>query len=255
MELAPSVSEANLRQVSDQGGNLVTIPDEDTNEITTNVRVKDGKTIVLGGLFREATTITRRQVPLLGDIPLLGAAFQGQEDSVERTEITFLITPTIVQDESLARIGEELLANGERARVGIRNGLLPFSRDLITTNYNMDAMDAFNAGDTELALHYINSSLNIHKAQLDVLQLKQQIAGSSVRAYERSMMERAMRKEMGELSASAEANSIGASPMPDRSMEPRYGSFSRAFDELFSNNFNPASRTSGSMATVPTNRK
>ena len=256
MELAPSVSEANLRQVSDQGGNLVTIPDEDTNEITTNVRVQDGKTIVLGGLFRESTTISRRQVPFLGDVPLLGALFQGQEDTIERSEITFLITPNIVQDEALARIGQELLANGDRARVGIRAGLLPFSRDLITTNYNMDAMDAFNAGDTELAMHYINSSLNMHKSQLDVLQLKQQIAGASVRAYERSMMERAMRREFGPaLQGSGSMAPIGTEPMADRSTEPSTGSFSRIFDDLFLNNFNPASRANSAVANVPTGRR
>ncbi|MHC4801884.1 MAG: type II secretion system protein GspD, partial [Planctomycetota bacterium] len=55
MELSPSVSEASLRTVTDAQGLQVTIPDELTNEMTTNVRVKDGQTLVLGGLFREST--------------------------------------------------------------------------------------------------------------------------------------------------------------------------------------------------------
>ncbi|MHC4653252.1 MAG: type II secretion system protein GspD, partial [Planctomycetota bacterium] len=66
MELSPSVSEASLRTVTDAQGLQVTIPDELTNEMTTNVRVKDGQTLVLGGLFRESTRVTQRQVPFLG---------------------------------------------------------------------------------------------------------------------------------------------------------------------------------------------
>ncbi len=199
MELSPSVSEAFLRDVNDPNGQTVTLPDEDTNEISTNVRVQDGKTIVLGGLFRESTSITRKQVPLLGDIPILGAAFRGQDDTIRRTEITFLITPTIVEDEAINQMGEDSLEYFDHARVGIRNGLLPFSRDFVSKNYNMDAVDAFNAGDPDLALFYINNSLNMNPAQPDVIQLREKITGNHVRAYERSLMERMMRKTLGSL--------------------------------------------------------
>ena len=75
LELAPSVSEASLRTVTDAQGLQVTIPDELTNELTTNVRIKDGQTLVLGGLFRESTRVTKRQVPFLGDIPILEPRF------------------------------------------------------------------------------------------------------------------------------------------------------------------------------------
>lgn len=255
MELAPSVSEANLRQVSDQGGNLVTIPDEDTNEITTNVRVQDGKTIVLGGLFRESTSITKRNVPFFGDIPLVGAAFQGHDNDVERTEITFLITPNIVKDAQLERIGEDLVLNIERARVGIRRGLLPFSREFITSNYNMDAIDAFNNGETELALHYIDSSLNTHPNQPDVLQLKEQVTGASVRAYERSVMERVIRKEMGSLmEATGHAAPFSTGAKLDRSEPATYGSFSQAFDTIFENNFRSEGQRYRPVANAPTGR-
>jgi type IV pilus assembly protein PilQ len=94
MELKPQVSEAAIRDVTDATGAAVTIPDEITNELVTNVIVRDGQTVVLGGLFRESTKSTRRQVPLLGDIPLIGQAFRGHEDDMNRNEIIFLITPT-----------------------------------------------------------------------------------------------------------------------------------------------------------------
>ena len=76
MELYPSVSEARLRLIGDPGGlGLTTVPDEFTNEITTNVRVRDGETVVLGGLFKDKAVINRRNVPGLGDLPLVGDAF------------------------------------------------------------------------------------------------------------------------------------------------------------------------------------
>ena len=76
MELMPSVSSAVLH---DDGGQQV--PDEVTQQLMTNVRCRDGETIILGGLFKESTSATRNQVPLLGDIPIIGAAFRGQVDS------------------------------------------------------------------------------------------------------------------------------------------------------------------------------
>lgn len=242
MELAPSVSEANLRQVSDQGGNLVTIPDEDTNEITTNVRVRDGKTIVLGGLFRESTQVTRRTVPFFGDIPLLGAVFNGQEDIVTRTEITFLITPTIVSDESLGRVGQDLSAHMDRAMVGARNGLLPFSRDQVTTNYNMDAFAAFNAGDTEMALFYINNSLRMHPNQQDILKLRQKVTGAKVQGYERSLMERALRKELGRpIFGEEHSPNLGLEPRTTPNGPAAFSPFTKTFEDIISNGmYNPA---------------
>ena len=58
MELHPNVSSATLRTDAGQS-----IPDEITQQVMTNVRCRDGETIILGGLFRETTTIGRNQVP------------------------------------------------------------------------------------------------------------------------------------------------------------------------------------------------
>src|SRR5205085_2434138 len=90
MELKPQVSEAQIRDSRDSNGGAITIPDEITNELVTNVIVGDGQTVVLGGLFKEQTQTTRRQVPFLGDIPIVGLAFRGNEDSTVRSEVIFL---------------------------------------------------------------------------------------------------------------------------------------------------------------------
>jgi type IV pilus assembly protein PilQ len=197
MELTPSVSEASLRDVTDAGGNLVTIPDELTNEVTTNVRVRDGETLILGGLFREKNTITRRQVPILGDVPIIGAVFRGQDDVVDREEIMFLITPNIIQDEVLWEIGNEALDVADAVVVGSRMWLLPFSRSRLTTNYNQDAIEAYNHGDIERALFNANNSLRLNSNQPEMLKFREQVTGQLNPSYERSLLERVLRSKLG----------------------------------------------------------
>lgn len=196
LELSPSVSEASLRSITDANGLIVTIPDELTNEITTNVRVKDGETVVLGGLFREQSRNTRRQVPVLGDIPLVGAAFRGQDDRVERQEIMFLITPSIVQDEVLWASGKQVMDSVDSVRVGARAGLLPFSNEKLTANHNQKAVDAYNRGDMDRALFHINTSLHLHAAQPEMIRLREKITGEKARNNEKSLMDRVLHKEI-----------------------------------------------------------
>ncbi|MHC4429368.1 MAG: type II secretion system protein GspD, partial [Planctomycetota bacterium] len=199
MELSPSVSEAELREVTDLNGEAVTIPDEVSNELTTNVRVKDGQTLVLGGLFRESTSITQRQVPLLGDIPIIGMAFTGQDDVVERSEIIFLITPSIVHDDVLWELGDDAMSYTDAVRVGARSGLLLFSRDKVTGNYNQRAMNAFRDGDLDMALHWTNTSLGCTPNQPQIIKLRQELTGKRERAYESGIIERVIRGELGAL--------------------------------------------------------
>lgn len=197
MELSPSVSEASLRNVTDATGSLVTIPDELTNELTTNVRIRDGETLVLGGLFRESVRSSRRQVPGLGDIPILGHAFRGHDDKIERNEIIFLITPSIVEDEKLWAYGDEMLDYTDEVRLGAREGTLCFSNERLSRDYLLRADDAMERGDTEMALYYVNISLRLKPQQPDALRFRENITGQKVRDYERSLQERAIRKILG----------------------------------------------------------
>lgn len=200
LELAPSVSEARLRPVTQATGVTVTIPDEVTNQLTTNVRVRDGQTLVLGGLFRESTSITRRQVPLLGDIPVLGVPFRGQEDAVVRNEIIFLITPSVVKDETLWDMGRDTLSYAEAVVVGGRAGLLPFSRTKVTASYNQQAMEAFARGDLNKAHYYINNSLRLDSNQPEMIKFRQHVTGVRESGHEASVMERVFRRKVGAIS-------------------------------------------------------
>ena len=62
------------------GLNSSNLPFKSTTEVTTNVLVKDGNTIVIGGLFQESSQTNRNQVPFLGSLPLAGALFRSKTD-------------------------------------------------------------------------------------------------------------------------------------------------------------------------------
>jgi type II secretory pathway component GspD/PulD (secretin) len=177
MELKPSVSEAVLRDVIDSQGVTTTIPDELTQEVTTNVLVRDGSTIVLGGLFKETMQLTRRQVPVLGDIPLIGVPFRGHDDNINRTEVIFLITPTIVSDAVLADAGQKGMQAADDAMIAAREGLLPWSRERQTAKLNVEAAELARSGDREKALWKLRRSLELNPNQPDAVRLREQLLG------------------------------------------------------------------------------
>ncbi len=65
------------------------------------LRVRDGETIVLGGLFQDTSSETISKLPFLGDIPILGQFFRNKATSRQRDEVVFLITPHILEPSEL----------------------------------------------------------------------------------------------------------------------------------------------------------
>jgi len=70
-----------------------------TQQIKTSVTVPNKHTIVLGGLISDRDEKVQRKFPILGDIPLVGAAFRGVTAKKQRKELVLLIQPQIVIDE------------------------------------------------------------------------------------------------------------------------------------------------------------
>jgi general secretion pathway protein D len=71
--------------------------------IKTTVAVNDGEGFALGGLVQERNKLNRTQVPLAGDIPLVGNLFKTKSDSIDRTELLIVIRPHVVRDTREAR--------------------------------------------------------------------------------------------------------------------------------------------------------
>jgi len=93
LKIHPEVSSA--RRVAEVNNSLAV----DTTQADTTVVVKDGKTIVLGGLIKDTESFVESKIPVLGDIPLLGLFFRSRARSDVKKEIVVFITPHIVKQD------------------------------------------------------------------------------------------------------------------------------------------------------------
>jgi len=92
LELIPEVSEVTGTR-SFQG---IDVPLISTEEVKTTVMVKDGDTLVIAGLITDKLIDTKKKVPILGDIPLVGLLFQKTEKILTKTDLIIFITPHII---------------------------------------------------------------------------------------------------------------------------------------------------------------
>jgi type II secretory pathway component GspD/PulD (secretin) len=72
------------------------LPDFSVREVVTTVNVWDNQTVVLGGLISSSIQTTKNQVPVLGDLPLLGRLFQSQSKSTTKNNLMIFVTSLIV---------------------------------------------------------------------------------------------------------------------------------------------------------------
>ncbi len=74
------------------------IPSIDTKEVTTQVLIENGDTVVLGGVYEQVKRNDKSQVPLLGDIPYLGALFRRTQRVDTKDELLIFVTPKILKE-------------------------------------------------------------------------------------------------------------------------------------------------------------
>jgi len=72
------------------------LPEKSTRNADTMVRVRDGQTIIIGGLRQEEERLIRTKVPLLGDLPLLGGLFRSSSRAVAKTDLVIFVTPRVL---------------------------------------------------------------------------------------------------------------------------------------------------------------
>ncbi len=94
MEVKPEISSLSARttQISED----FQAPIINTRTVDTVVTVKDGQTVVIGGLFSTRTETRSQKVPFFGDIPILGIPFRTHLQRREKTEFLVVITPHVV---------------------------------------------------------------------------------------------------------------------------------------------------------------
>ena len=105
LKVAPEVSE--LAQTGSAfttiGGVTSVLPSITTRRVQTTVQLMDGQSLAIAGLIKNNVTETIKRIPLLGEIPILGALFRSSEFQTDRTELMFVITPRLIKPLDVAQ--------------------------------------------------------------------------------------------------------------------------------------------------------
>jgi type IV pilus assembly protein PilQ len=150
------------------------LPQETLTMVKTNIMVKDGETIVIGGLFRDSVTTGRSQVPILGDIPFVGALFRGTDDKTERQEVIVLLTPHIIKEPSQLD-GKARAEDISRKRYGAEKELQWIDRARLAEDNYADAVKLHMEGDNEAAMKKLKVALMLRPTYLEAIRLKEKI--------------------------------------------------------------------------------
>jgi type IV pilus assembly protein PilQ len=203
-------------------------PTKLTTEATTNIMVKDGHTVVIGGMFRETSQSTKSQIPVLGNIPLLGYLFRSQADHTQREEVIVLLTPHIIKDDSVyAKMSEKELKEAERLRVGVRRGMMPIGRERLAECCYDQAIHEWNKPhpDRKKVLWHLDCALNLNPTFSEAIDLKAKVTGREVTSADNStirvFVQQAVLKDVAVVKADAvppaatpEAPAAAAAPAP-----------------------------------------
>ena len=146
LSVKPEISNKVADATFQFAGATVASPIIDTRTLDSNVLIKSGDTLAIGGLLQDETTKARTKVPIMGDIPILGYLFQERLNARTKRNLLVFVTPTILEQRygtgledqvtGLHHSGEEFAdPNGWRnnAKGGLR--LVPTSNRQVTADY------------------------------------------------------------------------------------------------------------------------
>ncbi|MCK4998161.1 MAG: hypothetical protein KAS23_01455 [Anaerohalosphaera sp.] len=183
MDIYPKDSSAVL---NDDG-----VPTETTAELTTNIMVKDGQTVVIGGLFRDDISATRSQVPLFGDIPFLGSLFRGTDDTNVRQEVIILLTPHIIENLDELESDKRVADIGRKRESAVKE-LQMFSRTRLAEDGYAKAVKLYSDGNLCEALRQVNCALRLRPSYYEASWLRERIlleSGTEEKDIERIMID------------------------------------------------------------------
>jgi len=185
LDIHPKDSSPTLRTVGS-----TTLPDETSAELVTNIIVKDGQTVVIGGLFRDKITSNETKIPLLGDLPVVGAAFKGTADKNERQEVMILLTPHIIEEPQQAK-GQDRAEDVSRFRAAAKDALNHIGRTRRAEDGYSQAVKYYLEDNKKAALEELTEVLKLRPGYLEALRLRDKIVGEmepdDVTAIERGM--------------------------------------------------------------------
>jgi type IV pilus assembly protein PilQ len=211
MEIDPSDS----NPVGTGNATLGLPPNINANEVTSNILVKDGHTVVIGGLFVDNDSTGRGQVPFFGDLPLAGPLFGQQNDSTDRREIIFLLTPHIVKDQNVySDMSNGVRKDMERYRVGVREDMLPWGRERLADLCYEEARSELRKPhpDLNLVRWHLDCATNLNPLFLEAIKLKEKVTGQVVETADNSSIRSFVRREMMEAQRQSALQQLEAVP-------------------------------------------
>lgn len=131
LELYPQFSTETRKVVIPGINNDIPQPVIARREAQTTTLIKNGETVVIGGLRKEFVAQSQSKIPLLGDLPLLGGLFKFESEKVVNSELVIFITPHIVKRTALSPLEMQQLRD-----TNIRPRKTPFTRKLKTDHMN-----------------------------------------------------------------------------------------------------------------------
>jgi type IV pilus assembly protein PilQ len=170
MEVHPELSTGNVRV---EGG--FTLPDKELTEVTTNVVVRDGCTVILGGLMRDELSNSTRQIPYLGSMPLVGPLFRQTNEDTERREILILITPRIVYEPDTCVEGNDAASEFHFRHQVFADKMNPLGKRYLGRRYFRLAQNAWAAGRGRQALRLVNLAIHFDPQSRAAIDLRTDI--------------------------------------------------------------------------------
>ena len=173
LEIHPEDSNGGLNQDG--------LPFKETAEVTTNVMVRSGQTVVIGGLFRDRRRTLERKVPVLGDLPLLGYLFKSEDDLSKREEIIVVLTPRILaadDDAALAVQPDDPSVDPAADTADLSHPQLsPLDGERIADAYLSLAAGLIQRGDYGSASLVLSSLGSAQRDRSDVREMRRRVYG------------------------------------------------------------------------------
>lgn len=151
------------------------IPSENTTEITTKILMRDGQTLILGGLIGESLTTVRTQIPLLGSLPLIGWMFGRTQETVSRRELVILLTPHILDPVEARERAEATRRRFAAVRRSHWDSLSPYTRPMLARRHLADAQVLQAHGELDRALGSIERALTLNPTEADAALLRSEL--------------------------------------------------------------------------------
>lgn len=145
MVIAPEISKLSDQQL--QISSDFNSPIIKRRTATTTVTVRDGDTVIIGGLIRGDFERTDQKIPFLGDLPLIGGFFRSEETRAVRTELVIVLTPHVIKDptsqvwKDLTKQAIQTLPIPEDFKKQIQSGRLDSSSGILNQNFEIEGLD------------------------------------------------------------------------------------------------------------------